>query len=78
MSRSIVSRENIQNILDSKNSHKLIKAIDASYMNDMVFNKFARTFAEREGIRTDTADVLNSCREKTLKLYGAVADYFNA
>lgn len=53
INKSIVSKENIQNILDTKNHYKLIKAVDANYMQQAVFNKYAKTFAERENINTD-------------------------
>lgn len=39
--QSITSQENIQVILNSKNSNQLIYAKDANFMNQAVFNKFA-------------------------------------
>ena len=77
ITKSIVSKENIQNILDSKNQYKIIKAIDANYMNQTVFNKYAKTMAEREGIRTNTNEVMIECRKKIVNLYQNVSAYFN-
>ena len=51
---SIVSPSNISQILQAKNSNKLIRAADANYMNQTVFNKFAKSWAQRENINTDT------------------------
>ena len=47
ISDSIVSPSNIQSILAAKNSLKLIRAADANYMNQTVYDKFAKTWAER-------------------------------
>ena len=52
---SIISPSNISQILQAKNSLKLIRAADANYMNQTVFNKFAKTWAQRENVNTDTA-----------------------
>lgn len=62
--------------MKSKNSLKLIRACDANYMNQAVYNKFARTWAEREGVRTNADDVLKECRDKIQNLYYEVAAYF--
>lgn len=58
VSRAITSQENIQKILDSRHRIKLIKTIDAEYMNDMIFKKFAMSMEKREGIQTDVRVVL--------------------
>ncbi len=55
---------------------KLIKAADADYMNQTVFNKYARSFAQREGIQTNADVVLRDCKDKINDLYQHVADYF--
>jgi len=74
--QSIMSQENIQIILNSKNSIKLIKAADADYMNQAVYDKFAKTWAQREGVRTNADEVLRECRERIHRLYLEVAAYF--
>lgn len=45
-------------------------------MNQAVFNKFAKTWAQREGVRTNADDVLRECRDKIHHLYLEVASYF--
>jgi hypothetical protein len=60
VSRSIMSRENIQNILDSRNRIKLIKALDADYMNETLYKKFAQSIEKREDIQTDVRQVMRA------------------
>lgn len=73
---SIVSPSNIQSILNAKNSLKLIRAADANYMNQTVYDKFAKTWAQREGINTDTGAVVQDCRQKINELYRNVHKHF--
>ena len=44
MTQSILSQSNIENILQAKNNLKLIRAADANYMNQTVFDKFAKSW----------------------------------
>lgn len=46
-------------------------------MNQTVFNKYAKTMAEREGIKTNTNEVMIECRKKIVNLYQNVSAYFN-
>jgi hypothetical protein len=66
---SIVSANNIANILQAKNSQKLIRAADADYMNKSVYNKFAKTWAQRENVNTDTASIVKQYKYKMQLLY---------
>ena len=54
----------------------MIKTVDANYMNQAVFNKYARSFAERENIQ-DPDGVMRDYKDKILKLYMGVSAYFN-
>ena len=47
-----------------KNQNKLIKAGDADFMQQNIFNKFGKTWAEREGIRSNTDKLLNDYKKR--------------
>ena len=42
-------------------------------MNQTVFNKYAKNFAQREGIHTNADVVLRECKDKIHDLYSNVA-----
>jgi hypothetical protein len=48
---------------------KLIRAADANYMNQTVFNKFGKTWAQRENVNTDTGEVIRNYKKKMHVLY---------
>lgn len=47
-------------------------------MNEAVYNKFAKTWVQREGIITNPDAVVHKYRQKINKLYEAVQNHFVA
>jgi hypothetical protein len=52
----------ISTILKNKNQIKLIRAADANYMNQAMFNKYAQSWAKGQGINTDATQIINKQR----------------
>ena len=51
--KNTLHESSIENILQVKKFRQLIRAADANYMNQTVFDKFGRIWMQREGVRTD-------------------------
>lgn len=62
----------ISQILNNKASRKLIKAVDAAYIQDRMYSRSKNSTTNSQKLQTDTSNIAQSCKDKIDQLYRGV------